>query len=89
MTKIYTIKLSKQVKKFLQNHPKIMKRFFDKIQKLTKDPFDTSLDTKNFRGKENCYRLRIGKYRFLYEIEEKIISIYFFKADSRGDVYKQ
>jgi mRNA-degrading endonuclease RelE of RelBE toxin-antitoxin system len=32
--------------------------------------------------------LRIWKYRFLYEIIEDKILIYFYDADSRWDVYK-
>jgi len=56
---------------------------------LEQDPFGESLDIKKYKGGvEHCYRLRIGKYRFLYEIIEYRLVIYFFGADSRGDVYK-
>lgn len=40
------------------------------------------------KGEENKYRLRLGKYRFLYEIIEEQILVYAYKANSRGDVYK-
>ena len=83
MHKIYTILLDKEVKKFLQSHPEMMKRFFDKLQLLALNPMDVRLDIKPYEGKTNCWRLRIGKYRFLYEIIEKTITIYFFAADSR------
>ncbi len=36
----------------------------------------------------NHFRLRIGKYRILYEIIEDEILIYYYKAGSRGDIYK-
>lgn len=32
--------------------------------------------------------MRIGKYRFLYEVIDDIILVYFYDADSRGDIYK-
>jgi len=83
MDRIYTLVLDKQVKKFLQTHPEMMKRFFDKLQFLVVNPMDSRLDIKPYEGKENCRRLRIGKYRFLYEIIEQTITVYFFAADSR------
>ncbi|MFA5916767.1 MAG: hypothetical protein WC850_00850 [Candidatus Gracilibacteria bacterium] len=52
-------------------------------------PYQNNLDIKPLKGKNNHYRLRIGKYRFLYEIIENKILIYFYNADSRGDVYKK
>ncbi|EHE0558430.1 hypothetical protein J0E37_000517 [Campylobacter upsaliensis] len=43
---------------------------------------------QDIQAKANHYRLRIGKYRFLYEVLESEILIYAYKADSRGDIYK-
>jgi mRNA-degrading endonuclease RelE of RelBE toxin-antitoxin system len=52
--------------------------------KLLSDPF--SLDTIKIKGEERTYRTRIGKYRILFIIEEKIVYIVDF--DARGKVYK-
>jgi mRNA-degrading endonuclease RelE of RelBE toxin-antitoxin system len=30
----------------------------------------------------------VWKYRFLYEIVQEKVFIYFYDADSRGDIYK-
>lgn len=43
---------------------------------------------QDIQAKANHYHLRIGKYRFLYEVLESEILIYAYKADSRGDIYK-
>ncbi|ELB9335810.1 hypothetical protein ABN535_001531 [Campylobacter upsaliensis] len=43
---------------------------------------------QDIQAKANHYRLRISKYRFLYEVLESEILIYAYKADSRGDIYK-
>ncbi len=34
------------------------------------------------------FRLRVGKYRFLYFVDEDEVVIVVEKGDSRGDVYK-
>jgi mRNA interferase RelE/StbE len=61
---------------------------FNAFDKIATNPFDNSLDIKKLKNKKNHYRLRIGKYRILFEIIKNEILIYFYNADSRGDVYK-
>jgi len=34
------------------------------------------------------FRLRVGKYRFIYEVFEDELLIYIEKGGSRGDIYK-
>lgn len=46
------------------------------------------MDVKKLKWTENKYRLRIWKNRFLYEIFEDRIVIYFYDAGSRGWIYK-
>lgn len=45
-------------------------------------------DIKRLQGEKNppLYRLRVGKYRIIYSIEDDGIVI--AKIDTRGDVYK-
>lgn len=83
----YTILTHKRVDSFLENHREIAKTFLTKLQILSQNPYDTSLDTKKLKWKKNIRRLRISKYRFLYSIEHKEIVIFFFEANSRGDIY--
>ena len=85
---MYNIKLSKDVEKFLMFHPDIATRFFVKADIMLENPLDPSLDIKKLQWENDKYRLRIGKYRFLYEIQDNIVLVYFYKADSRGDIYK-
>ncbi len=83
----YKLIFAKDVEKFLGKHPEIIRRFFDKVDILAIDPLDARLDVKQLKWLMNHRRLRIGKYRFLYEIQESTILIYFYDADSRGDIY--
>ncbi len=87
MPQRYKLIFAKDVEKFLWKHPEIIKRFFDKMEILAKDPMDTRLDVKQLKWLMNHRRLRIGKWRFLYEIQESTVLIYFYDADSRGDIY--
>ena len=85
---MYKLELDKKVRKFLKTHPDIATRFFYVMKELTKNPYTSLLDIKKLAGSVNHYRLRIWKYRFLYEVRENEILIYFYKADSRWNVYK-
>lgn len=44
------------------------------------------VDLKPISGEENTYRIRVGKYRILFEVIGKTLLI--SKVGSRGDVYK-
>ena len=73
-------------KNFLKKADKIIaKRLFEKIEKLQIEP--VIHDTKVIEGPKNLFRVRVGDYRILYEIDykEKIIGI--VKIDKRSKVY--
>lgn len=85
---MYKIETSKEVDKFLDKHRDIAKKFVQNLETLKILPFSNNLDIKSLKWKKNHYRLRIWKYRFLYEIIENEILIYFYEADTRWDIYK-
>ena len=78
---------SKQARKFLKDAEKILaKRLVKKIEELKAKPF--LHDTKTVEGyKEKLFRVRVGDYRILYEVDHanKIIGI--VKIDKRPKVY--
>lgn len=84
----YKVDFSKDFVKFLHKHHEIRQTVIQKFELLSNDFYHPSLDVRPIVGKENHFRLRISKYRFLYEVIEDEILIYAYKADSRGDVYK-
>ncbi len=86
--KKYKIETNKWVEKFLGKHRDIAVKYIDALEVLEYSPFENSLDIKILVWKKFHYRLRIGKYRFLYEVREEEILIYFYDADSRGSIYK-
>ncbi|MBN8569233.1 MAG: type II toxin-antitoxin system RelE/ParE family toxin [Ignavibacteria bacterium] len=89
---MYSIRFSKSVKKFLKElDNKTFSTFVEKINILQQDPYkrDNNLDIKPLVNlPKGNYRLRISNYRFLYEIKEKEIIIFFYKAGTRQSIYK-
>ncbi len=87
---MYKVILEKPVLKFLEKHKWeiILDQFEKALVFLVNDPYENDLDIRLISWLPNSYWLRIWKYRFLYEIIENTISISFFKAGSRWEVYK-
>lgn len=85
---MYEIKTWKIVDKFLEKHLDIAKKFILSLEIIKESPFVNKLDIKPIKWMKNHFRLRIWKYRFLYEISKNQILIYFYDADTRWDIYK-
>ena len=87
---MYLLSVSKDVKKFIASRDaKTRQKIISTLESLAEDPFGNQLDIKPMQGMENHYRLRVGKYRLLYEVMEERILVYAYQAGSRGDVYKK
>jgi len=55
------------------------------LGKLKEDPF--SHPYRKIRGETNLYRIRLGKYRLLYEVDEDKERVVILKIDKRSKVY--
>ncbi len=86
---MYNLLISKKVKKFIASRPKREQvRIIEKFELLAEDPYSNRLDIKPFQSKlENCYRLRVGENRFLYEVQNHTLIIHIFDGNKRGDIY--
>jgi len=87
---VYKVYLQKQVKKFIEKQDKNLKQRIKKaFNELEKNPYPTNpkVDSKKLKASNN-FRLRIGKFRFKYFIEDNILVVTIEEADSRGDIYK-
>jgi mRNA interferase RelE/StbE len=56
------------------------------FSRMRENPF--SYPYKKIRGEPHLYRIRIGNYRVLYEIDEQHKRIMVLKIDRRSKVYK-
>ncbi len=86
----YEVKYHKSVIKFLQKQNKdFAKRVLDSFDEIASNPLGSTQDVKPLSGSpKNHYRLRIGKFRFLYELIDDELLIYCYDGDSRGGIYK-
>lgn len=81
---MWTFELHKRVEKFFDKHPELAQPFYDALKEILKNPYgNIQADVKPLTGSKNHFRLRVSKYRFLYEIKEHEIFVYFYDADSR------
>lgn len=89
---MFSLELGRQVEKFLDTlDDDIVESLAGEIQTLRENPFsrDNNLDIKPLLGMpKGHYRLRIGDYRFLYEVRKDTLLLFFYKADHRGAIYK-
>ncbi len=76
---MYSIKLHKRVVKFIESRNKKDKlRIREKLLQLQKNPYPSNIlaDIKNMKNSKNGFRLRVGNYRFLYDVIEDELIIY-------------
>ena len=79
--KMMLIELHKSVIKFVRRlQPKDQRRILNALYKLPDG------DTKQLSRRNGEYRLRIGKWRVIYEFRADVIFV--MEIDSRGDIYK-
>ena len=84
---MFDIKYSRQAVKFLKSLDKItVSRILTKIEKLKHDPI--SHDSKIVEGySEKLFRVRVGDYRILYEVDYNGNLIGIVKIDKRSRAY--
>ena len=85
----YEIELSRSAQKYLSKlDMRTRSRIFKHLKILSDNPRSPELDIKRFQGSPNLYRLRVGTFRVLYNIQDNILLVNVIKIGSRGDVYK-
>lgn len=83
---MFDVKYSNQSEKFLKKSDKILaKRLLEKIEKLRETPIIH--DTKSIEGSAGLFRVRVGDYRILYEVDHKDNLLGIVKIDKRERVY--
>lgn len=59
------------------------------LDRLAVNPYDEMLDVVPMVGRENEKRLRVGKYRIIFEVFDGQLLVYVMEIGSRGDIYKK
>ena len=66
----------------------VRRRLADALQVLQLNPYNRALNIKKLKGIDALYRLRVGDYRVLYDIEGINLSILIVRVGHRKDVYE-
>ncbi|MCD6150270.1 MAG: type II toxin-antitoxin system RelE/ParE family toxin [Deltaproteobacteria bacterium] len=82
----YKIRIKKSAEKELSKIPeKELLKILDKIKSLSDEPHPTgSIKLTN----QEKYRVRVGNYRILYQIEDNILTVFVVKVGHRKDIYR-
>lgn len=86
---MYPIIPHKKVIKFINSRNKKDKlRIKKKFDQLMINPYTSNneVDVKKMINQKG-FRLRIGDYKFLYDVVDEQLIIYMEDADNRGDIY--
>ncbi len=91
-TSTYEVLIDERVEKDLEKIPKhVVKKFLKLLDEFEKNPIRprSGFDVKPMEGyPDNTYRLRIGKYRVLYAVDNETKKVRITTVEHRGDVYK-
>lgn len=83
---VYELVIRKSVSKDLRSIPKKdLKQILARIAALASDPRPPGCE--KLSGLER-YRLRQGRYRILYEIQDAVLTVTVVKVGHRRDVYR-
>ncbi len=84
---VYEVLLSKAARKQLASLPVFIHN------KIIEDIFDLAAaprpaGCKKLKGYKNSYRIRVGDYRIIYDVEDKILRILVIAVGHRKDIYE-
>ncbi|WP_297497524.1 type II toxin-antitoxin system RelE/ParE family toxin [Thermococcus sp.] len=86
----YEVLLHREVLRKLKDAPEsVRKKFGELVEELRLNPIPSEkFDVKKLRGRENTFRVRLGDYRVIYELQRKKLLILILKFGKRENVYK-
>ena len=83
----YRIEFSRRANREFGKLPsQILSRIRPRIESLSLNP--RPKDSKKLAGSENVWRIRVGDYRVVYEVYDRILFILVVRVAHRRDVYR-
>lgn len=85
---MYKIVIKKEAAKSLNRLPRnVAKTIREKLDAIAAHPYAEHPNAKKLQGREG-YRLRVGDWRVIYEIQNDQLVILVLKVAPRGEVYR-
>ncbi len=83
----YQLKVKqKAAKELAKVRPDVGRRLLQSIESLASDP--RPRQSHKLSESENSYRLRVGEYRVLYQVDDEARLVTIFKVGHRKEVYR-
>lgn len=83
----YEVKFSKGAKKQFRKLPlDVQECIQTKINDLAIEPRPNGF--KKLQGDDNSYRVRVGDYRVIYELDDDVLIVTVIKIGHRSEIYK-
>ncbi len=84
----YAIDLKPGAARDLRKLPETLRRrIANRIDALASDPVPAGAES--LKGEANWYRLRVGEYRILYEVEHKASAVLIARIGHRREIYRK
>lgn len=84
----YSINIKKSVEKDLRKLPtSVISRVIEAIENLKDNPYPKQ--SKKLKSTEKTYRLRVGNYRIIYQVDEERKEIVVYHVRHRENVYEK
>jgi len=85
---MYRIEFTRQaLQALLKVPPKIKQLIKEKMDQIASDPYAKHNNVTKLQGRPG-FRLRVGEWRVIYEIDKEKFIIVVLKVAPRGEVYK-
>ena len=83
----YEVEIARSAEKQLRGLPRTdRERVVSTIASLATNPFPKGV--RKLSGYDDVFRVRIGRYRVLYSISERALTVLVLKIGHRGSVYR-
>ena len=83
----YRVELKRTAARELEDlEPSLARRLLASLQALTSEP--RPRQSRKLTGSESSYRLRIGAYRVLYQIDERQRLVVVYAVGHRREIYR-
>jgi mRNA interferase RelE/StbE len=84
----YTIEFSSLAERQFKKLPvSFQKRLTPKINALAENPRPSGI--KKLEGEDDLYRIRVGDYRIIYQIQDDKLIVLVVKIGDRKEIYKK
>lgn len=85
---MYKVVFTRNASKALRKMPReIAQRVRSWLERVAADPFARHPNVTKLQGRP-AYRLRVGDWRVIYEIEREELVILVLRVGSRGEIYR-